>query len=107
MIELKALRVEFFSVDQVTQSRFLLEKTKHSFVNIPNFVFKIALLNGFNTYYRDLNRGLQRITPQKMGFCVDFIESDEGQNHARLVTVFAENLLLRNTTSKQARTEVP
>jgi tRNA threonylcarbamoyladenosine biosynthesis protein TsaB len=27
---------------------------------------------------------------------MDFIESDEGQNHARLVTVFAENLLSRN-----------
>ncbi len=30
------------------------------------------------------------------GILVDFIESDEGQNHARLVTVFAENLLYRN-----------
>jgi len=30
------------------------------------------------------------------GILVDFIESDEGQNHARLVTVFAENLLSRN-----------
>lgn len=32
----------------------------------------------------------------KDGFLFDFIESDEGQNHARLVTVFAENLLSRN-----------
>lgn len=32
----------------------------------------------------------------KDGILMDFIESDEGQNHARLVTVFAENLLSRN-----------
>ena len=32
----------------------------------------------------------------KDGILVDFIESDEGQNHARLVTVFAENLLSKN-----------
>jgi len=32
----------------------------------------------------------------KDGNLFDFIESDEGQNHARLVTVFAENLLSRN-----------
>lgn len=32
----------------------------------------------------------------KDGILFDFIESDEGQNHARLVTVFAENLLSRN-----------
>ncbi|BBE18328.1 TsaB protein [Aquipluma nitroreducens] len=32
----------------------------------------------------------------KDGLLIDFIESDEGQNHARLVTVFAENLLSRN-----------
>ena len=32
----------------------------------------------------------------KDGYLVDFIESDEGQNHARLVTVFAESLLSRN-----------
>jgi tRNA threonylcarbamoyladenosine biosynthesis protein TsaB len=32
----------------------------------------------------------------KDGTLLDLIESDEGQNHARLVTVFAENLLSRN-----------
>jgi len=32
----------------------------------------------------------------KDGILFDFIESDEGQNHARLATVFAENLLSRN-----------
>jgi len=32
----------------------------------------------------------------KDGILFDFIESDEGQNHARLVTVFAENILSRN-----------
>jgi len=32
----------------------------------------------------------------KDGKLIDLIESAEGQNHARLVTVFAENLLLRN-----------
>lgn len=32
----------------------------------------------------------------KDGKLMDLIESQEGQNHARLVTVFAENLLLRN-----------
>ena len=38
MIELKALRVEFFSVDRAIQISF--RKKKHSFVNIPNFVTK-------------------------------------------------------------------
>jgi len=32
----------------------------------------------------------------KDGQLIDLIESDEGQNHARLVTVFAEDLLKRN-----------
>ncbi len=32
----------------------------------------------------------------KDGVLLDFIESAEGQNHARLVAVFAENLLTRN-----------
>lgn len=32
----------------------------------------------------------------KDGELLDLIESKEGQNHARLVTVFAENLLVRN-----------
>ena len=32
----------------------------------------------------------------KDGVLTDFIESDEGQNHARLVTVFAQELLQRN-----------
>jgi len=32
----------------------------------------------------------------KNGVLLDFIESEEGQNHARLVTVFAEDLLSRN-----------
>ena len=32
----------------------------------------------------------------KDGILLDLIESDQGQNHARLVTVFAEDLLSRN-----------
>jgi universal bacterial protein YeaZ len=32
----------------------------------------------------------------KNGELLDFLESDEGQNHARLVTVFADELLKRN-----------
>lgn len=32
----------------------------------------------------------------KNGKLLDFLESDEGQNHARLVTVFADELLKRN-----------
>lgn len=33
----------------------------------------------------------------KEGVLTDFIESDEGQNHARLVTVFAQELFQRNS----------
>lgn len=36
------------------------------------------------------------IALSKDGKLMDMIESSEGQNHARLVTVFAENLLFRN-----------
>jgi len=42
----------------------------------------------------------------KDGILFDLTESDEGQNHARLVTVFAENLLIRNKIQPNELTAV-
>lgn len=93
MIELAALKLDFFLPEQSIHISF--EKIKLSVVNMANFAFKLnnamALILIIET-----STEVCSVSLIKDGILFDFIESDEGQNHARLVTVFAENLLSRN-----------
>lgn len=93
MIELKASTYGFFLSNQ--SFHISLRQINHSVVNMSNFADKIlhamALILIIET-----STEVCSVSLIKDGILLDFIESEEGQNHARLVTVFAENLLFRN-----------
>lgn len=98
MIELKASKFGFFSAYQTIQNSF--QENKQSAVNMPNLAVKfrdiMALILVIET-----STEVCSVSLLKDGVLFDFIESSEGQNHARLVTVFTENLLSRNKLHPQ------
>ena len=83
-----------------TTVKISFTQNEGKFIYMHNFVIKIlpemALILIIET-----STEVCSVALTKDGKLLDMIESSDGQNHARLVTVFAENLLSRNNIKSE------